>query len=146
MGKRLFSRICLIVILTCALLFIGAGFVLAQGCWGPAADCDQYCSDPCDPAVGGWDPPAGSLCICNPWRATTVEGLIENVINFIFYIATAITPVLVLYGAFTFITSGGEVDKVNKAKKIIWYTIIGYAIVLFSRGLASLLEQALGVV
>ncbi len=139
MGKRLLILICLIGIL----LFLGINSVLAQV---EAADCTEYCSDPYNPdtGVGAYTQPAGRFCLCPPTTATNLEELLDNVINYIFWFATAITPILVLVGGFMFITSGGSVEKVATAKRIITYTVIGYAIVLFSRGLVYVLAGILG--
>lgn len=132
MGKKLFALICFIGILV--YLFLGISFVLAA----TAADCTEYCNDQT------LDPPSGRVCLCPPTSATSIEVLLDNVINYIFLIATAITPILIIVGGFYFITSAGSVDKVTKAKNIITYTIIGYAIVLFARGLVYILADLLG--
>jgi len=136
MGKRLLSLVCFSLILGYFLLFLGISLVFAQPV---APDCDTYCGDPT-----AWLPPASTFCLCPPTTATTVESLLENVINYIFWFATAITPILVLVGGFYFITSGGSIEKVSRAKRIILYTIVGYAIVLFARGLVYVLADLLG--
>jgi len=146
MWKKIFAFTSLIGIL----LFFGASFALAQCAVGPTpqvgANCEEYCGDPydLDAGTGCYTAPAGTLCICNPWTATSVEVLIDNVINFVFYIATVIMPILIIFGAFTFMTSAGEIEKVNRAKSIITYTIIGYVIVLFAKGLMAILAEILG--
>jgi len=143
MGKKIFI-ISLGVILGSTLLFSRINFVWAQ-CPSDAIDCEEYCSDPCDPDTGvGLNQPGGYVYLCPPTGSTTLEDLLDAVINYIFVIATAITPILVIIGGFYFMTSGGEVDKVNRAKKIIWYTVIGYAIILFARGLVTILADILG--
>jgi len=136
MWKKLFKLTVIGGIVMYVALFSGTGFVL--GAPPPAADCDQYCSD-----STAWSPPASTFCLC-PAGPTSTEVLIESVINFVFMIATAIVPILVLVAGLMFITSGGEIEKVSKAKKTIWYTIIGYAIVLFARAFITLLKDIIG--
>lgn len=141
------KKIFILTIFCGIMMFSGSGIILACGAGPavPAADCTQYCSNPCDPVTGvGWDQPANSHCICSPIQSTTLEDLLESVINYIFWFATAITPVLVVAAGFMFLTSGGSMEKVAQAKRIMTYTIIGYAIVLFSRGLISILAEILG--
>jgi len=139
MGKRLLALICLIGIS----LFLGVSFVSAQT---EAIDCTEYCSDPYDSntGMGTYTPPSGSLCLCPPTSATTLEGLLDNIVDYIFWFATAITPILVIVGGFYFMTSGGSVEKVTTAKRIIVYTVIGYMIILFARGLVYILADLLG--
>ena len=112
-------------------LFLGVSFVSAQ-------TCEEYCEDP---SIGM---PSGMVCLCPPTTATNLEDLLENVITYIFWFATAITPILIIIGGFYFITSAGSVDKVDTAKRIITYTVVGYAIILFSRGLVYVLADLLG--
>lgn len=125
-------------------MFSGTGIVLA--CAGPAIDCPTYCGDPCDPVnnPGGWDEPTNAYCVCSPIQSTTLEDLLESVINYIFWFATVLTPVLIVAAGFVFLTSGGSMEKVAQAKRIMIYTVVGYAIVLFSRGLISILAEILG--
>lgn len=120
-----------IFLLTFTLLFLG-NMVLAVS----APDCPTYCAD-----TASWDPPSGVTCFCNPWESDTLEDLIDRFTNFVFIIATIIAPLLIVYGGFTFITSRGDMEKVNLGKRIIFYTIIGYTIVLLSRGLISTLKS-----
>lgn len=112
----------------------------------PSGLCEDYCSNVCNPDTnpGGWDPPTGKVCLCSPTTATSIEGILENIINYIFWFATAITPILIIVGGFYFITSGGNIEKVSTAKRIILFTLIGYTIILFARGLLYFLADILG--
>ncbi len=112
----------------------------------PSGLCEDYCADPCDPDTNptGYDSPTGKVCLCPPTGSTTFEDLLDSVINYVFWFATAITPILILVGGFMFMTSAGDIEKVNTAKRIITYTVVGYAIILFSRGLVYVLADLLG--
>jgi len=138
------KKLSILVVLCGIIMFSGAGVVLA--CAGPAADCATYCADPCDPVnnPGGWNEPNNAYCVCSPIHSTTLEELLESVINYIFWFATAITPIMVVFAGFLFLTSGGSMEKVAQAKRIMIYTVVGYGIVLFSRGLISILAEIMG--
>lgn len=138
--KRLFFSVFSAITLVYILLLIPS---LALAVCGAAANCTQYCNNPCESGVG-LNPPSGALCICPPTSATNVETVLTNVTNYIFWIATAITPVLIIIGALFFMTSAGEYEKITRAKHIITYTVIGYTIILLSRGLVYILEDVLG--
>ncbi len=87
---------------------------------------------------------AEAIRIPNPLEAETFEELIENLIDFIFWVAAAIVPLMIIIAAFYFITSAGNPDKVKTAKDIILYTIIGFTIVLLAKGIVSVIKQIIG--
>lgn len=81
----------------------------------------------------------------NPLKYDTFEDLINAFINFIFWVGIAIAPIMILIAGFNFLTAGGDPKKVDTAKKIILYTVIGLAIVLLAKGLIGIIKQILGV-
>jgi len=81
------------------------------------------------------------IAITNPLIATSLDELIEGVISFIFTIATAVFPLLIVIAAFYFLTAAGNPRQIETAKTIILYTIIGYAIILISRGLIYIVRN-----
>lgn len=56
--------------------------------------------------------------------------LIQRVINVIISLAVLITPVLVSYAGFLFITRGDDPQRVTRAKNVFRTTIIGFIIIL----------------
>jgi len=86
----------------------------------------------------------GVIRICNPIQACDFEELIENLIDFIFVLALGIAPLMIVIGGGYFIVSAGDPKKVDTAKKIIIYTLIGLIIVLFAKGIIVLLRDILG--
>lgn len=64
--------------------------------------------------------------LLNPLLCEDIPCIIDRIINFMISIATAVFPIIVLVGAFHFITSGGNPERVRRAKNIITYTIIGF--------------------
>lgn len=89
-------------------------------------------------------PPGPIIALCNPLAAHTLEELIEAIIDFIFWVAVALAPLMVLIGAFYFITSGGDPAKIQTAKNIILYTVIGLAIVMLAKGIIGAIKMVLG--
>ena len=66
------------------------------------------------------------------------NGIFTNVTNTILYIVGAVSVIMLVYGGFRYIVSGGDSKKVTDAKNTILYAIIGliisflaYAIVHF---------------
>lgn len=79
----------------------------------------------------------------NPFKNVTFEKLIKNIFDFIFWVTMAVAPIMIIVAAFYFLTSGGNPEKVNKAKKIVFFTFLGLIIVLLARGIISVIEQLL---
>lgn len=79
-----------------------------------------------------------------PIKAKTFEELINNIINFVFWIGVAVAPVMILIAGIMLMTAGGDTVKLGKAKTLILYTVIGFAIILFAKGLIAVLQSILG--
>lgn len=79
----------------------------------------------------------------NPINATSFEALANNLIDFIFYIALALAPLMILIGAFYLLTAGAEPKRVETGKNIILYTLIGFTIILLAKGLVALIKGIL---
>ena len=131
----------LVALLSLGLLFSGS-FVYAV----EAETCEEYCNNmKLEAPVNDLTMPEGAVCYCNPLTGTGLESITEPIIGFIFKISIVIVPVLVIYSAFMIITAAGDVSKVEQAKKIIFWTLIGFMIVLLSRGMSDLIEVIIGI-
>ena len=128
-------KVILIFLLSGILLF--SIFVLAKT---TASDCNQYCSDPAT-----YDPLADQVCICNPLEAEEFEVIVDNIINFLFKIAIVLAPLMIVIGAALFVTSGGNLTQITRAKNIILWTAVGFLILLLAKGIMALIESILGI-
>ena len=88
-------------------------------------------------------PPPPSQYLINPLACNTIPGCIEKIISFIFWIAVAIVPIMIIIAGFLFLTSGGDPEKVRTAKRIVFWAVIGLAIVLFAKGIISLIKTVI---
>jgi hypothetical protein len=84
-----------------------------------------------------------ALIIENPIDADTFEELIENVITFIFNVALALVPLMIVIAGVYFVTAAGNPAQVEKAKGIILYTLIGFIVIILARGFVEFLKQVL---
>jgi len=109
------------------------GLLLAVGVFTLGADMVAH-AQLIDPA----DNPA------NIATATAGEGsfraIARKIVNFILYFLGLIATVMVIYGGFLYITSGG--DDTEKAKKVLMYAAIGIVVVLISFALVNTLLTA----
>jgi len=76
--------------------------------------------------------------------STAGEGSFRNImrtiINFILYFLGLIATIMIIYGGFLYITSGGE--DTEKAKKVLMYAAIGIVVILISFALVNTLLTA----
>jgi len=79
----------------------------------------------------------------NPITATSVQEVIKAVFIWVYGIAFALVPLMILIGAFYILTAAGDAEKINTGKKIIWWTVIGLGIVILSTGVSELIKNLL---
>lgn len=70
-----------------------------------------------------------------------VFGLIDKAIQWIFGILLVLAVIFLLYSAFLYLTSGGEDEKVKKAKGFLLYSIIAIVVALVARGIIALVRN-----
>jgi hypothetical protein len=80
----------------------------------------------------------------NPLKATTTEEIIDAITNLILALAMVLVPLMVIVGGFYFITSAGEAAKVEKAKKIFVYALIGFLVALFAKAFIAIIKNLFG--
>lgn len=98
---------------------------------------------------GGGPTPGGpgggqSVNLPRPIAAENIDQLFKTVINFLFVLSLGIGPLMIVYAGFLLLTAGGNIQKTTLAKTIILWTLIALAIILFAKGLTSLVKGALG--
>lgn len=98
-----------------------------------------------DKGRGGVCHPKDAVVLCPLSTHGDIKDIVDAVTNYIFYIALAVAPLMILIGAFVFLTSGGVAEKATLGKKIIRWAIIGLAIVLFAKAIMSIVSYILGV-
>lgn len=71
----------------------------------------------------------------NPLNTTDIRVLINKIIDLLFTLGIPLAVLLILWAGFLFLTSGGDPQKVNQAKATLLWTIIGFSILLLSKGI-----------
>lgn len=77
----------------------------------------------------------------NPLKAESFEELIGNLIDFIFWVAVVIVPLIIIVAGFYFLTAAGNPERVSTAKRIIFWSAVGFTIVLLAKGIISVIKQ-----
>jgi len=120
-------------------------------CAAPLPTCGNGFCDPgetaanCPADCGGGGGDGGIIKIESPINATSFEALVGGIVNFLFYIALVLAPLMIIIGAIYLLTSGGDPKKLETGKNIIIYTLIGLAIILLAKGLIAVLKTIIGV-
>ena len=86
------------------------------------------------------------IIIENPLgEGTQFEDIIDRIIDFIFRIAIVVAPLMVVIGGVMIATAAGNPQQVARARNLLIWTAIGFAIVLLSKGIIVIIKQLLGV-
>lgn len=84
---------------------------------------------------------SAQITIPNPVKAQSLGEFIEKIATFIFNVALAIFPLMIVIAGFYMVTAAGDPAKVETGKKIILWTLIGFFIILLAKGLIEFLRQ-----
>ncbi|MFH1346825.1 MAG: hypothetical protein ABIH10_01070 [Spirochaetota bacterium] len=80
----------------------------------------------------------------NPLSTDSIIKVIDNILNYLIYISVPILAIMILVGGFQILTARGVPDKIVSGKKTITYAVIGFTIVLVSKGIALVLLTIIG--
>ena len=93
------------------------------------------------PAIAAESGPQAAVCDgigmaggnCNESKAdSSITKLVTIIINIFSWVVGVVSVLMIIYGGFQYITSGGG-EGVGKAKSIIMYAIIGLVVVAFAQ-------------
>lgn len=83
--------------------------------------------------------------IKNPLETEDFEEVVDNLIDFVFQVATPIVPLMIIIAGFLFVTASGNISQIEQSKKILIWTIVGFGILLLSKGILGLIKDLLQV-
>ncbi len=94
------------------------------------------------PGAGGYP---GSIKLENPLgEGATFMTIINNILNYLIYISVPILALMILIGGFQILTARDNPEKITKGKTTIMYAVIGFVIILISKGVALILLKIIG--
>lgn len=74
-----------------------------------------------------------------------IMDLFNRIMDFILKISIPVAAIIIMVGGIQMATAGGNEDKIKKAQKTITWAIVGFAIILLSKGLVLVIKNFLGV-
>lgn len=86
----------------------------------------------------------GGITIKNPLAADTITGVLDSIMTYLILIGAPIVAIMIIYGGFQILTAGGTPEKFSTGRKTILYAVVGYGIILISKGVTLILKQLLG--
>lgn len=92
---------------------------------------------------------AFAVTLCNPLSPSCGPGpgineILNKILDAILLIGTPIATIMIIYGAFQMLFSGGNTEKFQTGQKTLLYTAIGYGIILISKGISIIISNLLG--
>ena len=86
----------------------------------------------------------GTVEIPNPLKTNSIADLIDRIVTYLITIATIIFPLVIIYGAWQLLSTGGDIEKAIMGRKTITYAVIGYILILISKGITMIIADLLG--
>jgi len=114
-----------IAILAPSLAFSAQGVVMAQSCSGITDNINK-----------GVNTALGSNGGCSPPGSGTTNNfadIAKTIVNVFSIIVGVVAVIMIIYGGFRYITSGGESGAVGNAKNTIIYAIVGLILVALAQ-------------
>lgn len=75
---------------------------------------------------------------------TGPNGVLCQVAAYMFWILIALSSIMVLWGAFMYLTAGGEAEKVSKAHKTLAYAAAGIIVAMIAKAFPSVIAGIVG--
>lgn len=76
---------------------------------------------------------------------TDVDSLIGTVVNTLLFIIGAVAVIMLIFGGFRYVTSGGDSNAVTSAKNTILYAIIGIIVAVLAYAIVNWVLGEIGV-
>lgn len=77
-------------------------------------------------------------------EAPSVTTIIAGLLNAILAVTGVVFLIMIVYAGIMYVMSGGEEEKVKKAKRLLTYSLIGIVLIASSYAISLFVFQALG--
>ena len=98
---------------------------------------------PCNPGldcIDGVCQKPSIITFCPSTKTNSLAVFIKSIINFVFYIALAVVPLLLIIGGVMLVKSGGNPEQVKKAKELIFWSVVGFVVLLLAQAIKAAIE------
>lgn len=84
----------------------------------------------------------GSTADCQTSGGTKLPNIVKTIINWFSWIVGAISVIMIIYGGFRYITSGGDQNGVTAAKNTLLYAVVGLIVVALAQIIVNFVLNA----
>ena len=84
-------------------------------------------------------------CYTSEFPIVVALSYLNAVIKWMFIILMLLVSIAVIYGGFLYVTAAGSPDRAGRAKKVLLFAIVGFAIALLGRVIPALVRFIIGV-
>ncbi len=91
---------------------------------------------------GGGKP--GTIKLDNPLGTDSIIKIISNILDWLIIYSIPILALMILIGGFQILTAKDSPEKVKSGRQTIMYAVIGFVIILISKGIALILLNIIG--
>jgi len=88
--------------------------------------------------------PPGSMAGANTVTTSNVKDYMGAILNWVFYFFIVLAVVFILIAAFSYLTAGGDEQKITKAKNELIYAIIAVVIAVLAKAIVNLVVGIAG--
>lgn len=93
--------------------------------------------------IGGETGSGGAIDLPNPIGSKSIIDILNKVLNYLIYISVPFLALFILIGGFQILFARGSAEKVKAGRQTIQWAVVGFAIILVSKGVALILLQIL---
>ena len=84
-----------------------------------------------------------AVAIENPLGTESLTELLENIYNYVVDFAIAISSIIIVWAGYLFLSAGGDKEKIEKAKRLLTWAVIGLAVSILAKGIALVIKNIL---
>lgn len=86
----------------------------------------------------------GTVKLDNPLGETSIIKIISNILDWLIIYSIPILALMILIGGFQILTAKDSPEKVTSGKKTIMFAVVGFVIILISKGIALIILNIIG--
>lgn len=89
---------------------------------------------------------AQTITLPNPLGSGTksLSDLVNKIVDWLILISSvAVLPFMIVWGAFQLLSAGGNEEKVTEGRHTITWAVVGYGLLLISKGVQSIITEIL---
>lgn len=85
-----------------------------------------------------------AVSISNPLQSDNIPDLLTRISNIVAGIVGALGIIMLIISGVLFVTSGGSPEKINSAKKALFYAVMGIAVSLAATAISNTIKYIIG--